>query len=133
MNYINLLKHHNLKVTPQRLLVVESLAKRGHLNIDELYIILKDNFANISLATIYKNIHLMDQKHLIQEVKIPNKKNVYELKKQEHAHIVCTKCTTIEDVELDTNNITHQALKKSKFNIDNTTIIFNGTCCKCRT
>lgn len=131
MNYINLLKNHDLKVTPQRLLIIESLYEKGHLNIDELYAILKERFPNISLATIYKNIHIMGEKSLLQEVKIPNQKNVYELTKQEHSHIVCTKCNNIIDITLDTNLLVKQAINLSNFHIDNSAIVLNGICPKC--
>jgi len=131
MNYINLLKNHDLKVTPQRLVIVETLYDEGHVNIDDLYTKLKENFTNISLATIYKNIHTMSSKKLIQEVKIPNEKNVYELTKQEHSHIVCTKCHSITDVVLDTEMLLKQASMISDFQINNSAIVFNGICKKC--
>ena len=131
MNYINLLKKHNLKVTPQRLMIVENLYKKGHINIDELYRLLKIDFITISLATIYKNIHIMSEKKLIQEVKIPNEKNVYELKKQEHSHIVCIKCHDVIDVTLDTDILLRQASILSDFQINNSMIVLNGTCKKC--
>ena len=131
MNYINLLKKHNLKVTPQRLVIVESLYEKGHINIDDLYTILKVNFETISLATIYKNIHIMSDKHLIQEVKIPNEKNVYELVKDEHSHLVCIKCHSITDVTLDTDRLVKEASKLGEFQINNSAIVLNGICKKC--
>jgi len=131
MNYINLLKEHNLKVTPQRLLIVESLYKKGHLNIDELYLSLKESFSNISPATIYKNIHIMSENSLIQEVKIPNEKNVYELVKEEHSHIVCIKCHNIIDITLDTDNLIQQASNMTHFKINTNSIVFNGVCPDC--
>jgi len=36
-NYTNLLKEYDLKVTPQRVAIVEELYKNGHMNIDDLY------------------------------------------------------------------------------------------------
>jgi len=131
MNYINLLKNHDLKVTPQRLLIVESLYKKGHINVDELYTLLKKTFETISLATVYKNIHTMSEKNLIQEVKIPNEKNVYELTKQEHSHLVCIKCHSITDITLDTDILIEQASKLGEFQINNSAIVLNGICKKC--
>lgn len=40
----NLLKDYNLKVTPQRVAIVEELYAHGHMNIDELYKNLLKNF-----------------------------------------------------------------------------------------
>ena len=61
MNYIALLKDNNLKVTPQRLTIVEELYVNGHMNIDQVYKSLQEKFPSISLATIYKNIKFYDR------------------------------------------------------------------------
>lgn len=131
MTYANLLKNNNLKITPQRLLIIENLDIEGHLNIDDLYNALKKNFSSISLATIYKNINSMKEKLIIQEVKIPNNKTVYELKKQEHSHIVCTKCNEILDIELNTDDLLKQVNSLSSFNVNSSVVLFNGICSKC--
>ena len=52
MNYTKLLKDYNLKVTPQRIAIVDELHKHGHMNIDSLYQVLLVKFPSISLATI---------------------------------------------------------------------------------
>ena len=36
-NYTNLLKEYDLKVTPQRVAIVEELYNNGHMNINDLY------------------------------------------------------------------------------------------------
>lgn len=62
MNYIATLQKHNLKVTPQRLEIVDILYKNGHMSIDDLYTSLRGKFPSLSLATIYKNINTMCEK-----------------------------------------------------------------------
>jgi len=131
MNYITTLQNYNLKATPQRLEIVDILYKKGHINIDDLYKTLKNKFPSLSLATVYKNINTMCDRLFLSEVKIPNEKSVYELKKEEHAHIVCTKCNSIMDITLQTSDILDQARKLSHYNIEQTTIVINGICPKC--
>lgn len=65
-NYTNLLKEYDLKVTPQRVAIVEELYKNGHMNIDDLYKKLLSKFPSVSLATIYKNINAMIEKFFSQ-------------------------------------------------------------------
>lgn len=132
MNYLALLKENNLKATPQRLTIVEELYTKGHLNIDELYTSLKAKFPSISLATIYKNIHTMIDISFLSEVKIPNQKNVYELSKREHSHVVCSKCNTIMDIEIDTSSLMIQASQISNFRLNESSVVFNGVCENCR-
>ncbi|MBL0721777.1 MAG: transcriptional repressor [Sulfurovum sp.] len=128
---MEILQNYNLKVTPQRLEIVDILHKNGHINIDDLYKELQNKFPSLSLATIYKNINIMCDKLFLLEVKIPHQKNVYELSKKEHSRVVCSKCNAIMDINLDTLNILNQAKKLSNYNLDTSLIVFNGTCPKC--
>ncbi|MEN8717745.1 MAG: Fur family transcriptional regulator [Sulfurovum sp.] len=130
-NYTTLLKEYDLKVTPQRIAIVEELYKNGHMNIDDLYKKLLDKFPSISLATIYKNVNSMIEKLFIAEVKIPNTKSVYELIKAEHAHCVCSSCGKIEDVEIDVENALGQLSNINTFKVDSVDLIFTGTCENC--
>ncbi len=131
-NYANLLKEYDLKVTPQRVAIVEELYNNGHMNIDDLYKKLLSKFPSVSLATIYKNINAMVEKVFLSEVKIPNSKSVYELIKTEHAHLVCSSCGHIEDVILDATSVLEEASKLSSFKIDTTSIVLSGLCPNCK-
>ncbi|OCL81952.1 Fur family transcriptional regulator [Arcobacter porcinus] len=126
-----LLKNYDLKVTPQRIAIIEELYKNGHMNIDDLYRKLLDRFPSVSLATIYKNINSMVEKLFLSEVKIPNSKTVYELSKNEHAHLVCSVCKDIMDIEIDSSDIAKQIGNMSKFKVEQTDIILSGICPKC--
>ena len=124
-SYIDLLKAKQLTVTPQRLEIVNILSSHGHLNIDELYKLLLTSFPSISLATVYKNINKMLEKLFLSEVQVPNKKNVYELIKEEHAHVVW-------DIDLDTSLLVKEAQNKSSFILDAKSIVLSGACKKCQ-
>lgn len=130
-NYTSLLKEYNLKVTPQRLAIVEELYVNGHMNIDDLYRKLLAKFPSISLATIYKNINAMVEKVFLSEVKIPNSKSVYELTKNEHAHIVCSSCGCIEDIIVDSSSVIQQVNTMNSFNVDKADIVLSGVCKNC--
>jgi Fur family peroxide stress response transcriptional regulator len=132
MDYTHLLKEYNLKVTPQRLAIVEELHSHGHLNIDDLYNLLQKKFPSISLATIYKNIHAMIEKIFLSEVKLPNEKTVYELTKAQHAHIVCSNCKKIMDVEVDTSSLQKEAAGFSSFEVEEIAVVFTGICTDCK-
>ena len=132
MNYTSLLKEYDLKVTPQRVAIVEELYNHGHMNIDDLYKKLLEKFPSISLATIYKNVNAMIEKVFLSEVKIPNSKSVYELVKEEHAHLACSKCGHIEDITLNTEDLVAMTKSMSGFEISKTNIVFDGVCSKCK-
>jgi len=129
---IDLLKSYNLTVTPQRLEIVNVLSSYGHLNVDKLYVLLKSNFPSISLATVYKNINTMIEKNFLSEVKLENQKNVYELIKETHAHIACTECEEILDINIDTSYLFKEVISKSNYNLMSSNIVFNGVCERCQ-
>lgn len=131
MDYSKLLKEYNLKVTPQRLAIVEELYYKGHMNVDDLYSNLLKKFPSISLATIYKNINSMIEKIFLHEVKIPNQKSVYELSKDEHSHVICKACNCIVDINLDTRLLVKEASNATKFDLDESSVIFSGLCKSC--
>ena len=130
-NYTGLLKEYDLKVTPQRVAIVEELYLNGHMNIDDLYKKLLTKFPSISLATIYKNINAMIEKVFLSEVKIPNTKSVFELVKTEHAHLVCSSCGRIEDITLNVNSVLEEVNSLNKFKIDSTNLVLTGLCSNC--
>jgi len=127
-----LLKEYNLKVTPQRVAIVEELYKNGHMNVDDLYQNLLKKFPSISLATIYKNINAMVGKIFLNEVKIPESKSVYELIKEDHSHLICSSCGKIEDIILDTSVIETALSSQSNFKVETTEVIFSGVCSHCQ-
>jgi Fur family peroxide stress response transcriptional regulator len=131
-NFTDQLRAHNLKATPQRLEIANTLYQYGHITIEELYRVMLAKFNSISLATIYKNVNLMIENRFIQEVKIPNTKSVYELTKESHSHIVCQKCGNVEDITLDLSNICELANKYTSFQIDKAELVLSGTCKKCQ-
>jgi len=130
-NYTVLLKNYDLKVTPQRVAIVEELYLNCHMNIDDLYQKLLAKFPSISLATIYKNINAMVEKVFLSEVKIPNAKSVFELVKEEHAHLVCSNCGNIEDMMLDISSVLKEVTSKSQFKIESTNLVLSGLCSNC--
>jgi len=127
-----LLKGHQLKVTPQRLKIIKMLEEYGHLNVDELYNKMLKEFPSISLATIYKNINQMINNAIIQEVKLPQTKSVYELIKEPHLHIICNVCLKVEDIIIGTDKIIEEAEKVSGYKIDDSFITLKGVCPSCQ-
>jgi Fur family peroxide stress response transcriptional regulator len=130
-DYTTILREHNLKATPQRLEILENIAKYGHINIDKLFEKVRETFNSISLATIYKNINAMIENTILVEVKLPNTKTVYEIVKQKHYHLLCNNCQSIIDVEIDTSSIIDSVSTQYNFKVDKSDVVLSGTCKNC--
>jgi len=130
--YTDILRQHNLKATPQRLAITNILYTHGHVSTESLYEMMVKKFNSISLATIYKNINLMLENSFIQEVKIPHAKSVYELSKEIHSHLVCDKCTEVEDIFINLDSVIAEASQRTSFEIQATSLVLNGICKNCQ-
>jgi len=128
---LELLKKYKLKITPQRIAIVEELVQDGHLSIDDLYRRLLKRFPTISLATIYKNINAMEDNAFVQEVKLPEQKAKYELSKARHAHVVCNECKKVEDIVINTESIVNEVKDTSHYMIEREDLVFTGICPDC--
>ena len=131
MNNTALLQRYNLKATPQRLEIIKTLAYVGHINVDDLYAELKKKIPSISLSTIYKNVNTMMEKGFLTEVKLNGQKNVYELIKERHSHVVCTRCNQVIDINVNILEVLNKAKDISKFDLNESSLTFHGLCPTC--
>ena len=129
-NYITLLQENDLKATIQRTSILKSIDHAGHINIDEIYEDVKERYPTLSLATIYKNIILMQTNNVIVEVPMNGEKSKYELKKDEHIHLICQECGTIQDTEITKK--TQEALFIENFKLNHSQINLYGVCTSCQ-
>ena len=133
-NYHELLKSSGLKATIQRLGILEELQKSGHCSIDDIYTTLKEKYPSISLATVYKNIQTLVEKRVIIEVPISGAKSKYELKKQDHIHLICQVCNSVEDERVE--GVTQENLmllaQKDSFILSRSQINLYGVCRNCQ-
>ena len=130
--YIDLLKSNKIKVTPQRLAIVELMDIHGHISVRDIFAKIQANFPSLSLATVYKNINAMVENSFIKELKIVGQDAKYELIKEEHSHMICTQCGKVDDIQLETSDLVSDATKISRYNIDESNIQFFGICPDCK-
>jgi Fe2+ or Zn2+ uptake regulation protein len=95
-----LLTNTSLKTTPQRLAILNTIDKYGHIGIDEIFNEIKIQFPTISLATIYKNINTLKEEGILSEIHPQNSKPKFEIKKIPHGHFICKSCGEVYDFEI---------------------------------
>ncbi|WP_417325677.1 Fur family transcriptional regulator [Halarcobacter sp.] len=132
MDYQDLLKQYKLRVTPQRLSLLELIEKYQHIDIDTLFENIKILFPTISLSTLYKNINAMVENGLLTELKITGMKSKFEITKANHFHAICKKCGKIEELSFDVANVKNNLEKRTNYHITHTTMNFLGICLECR-
>lgn len=96
-----LLKDRGLKVTRQRLMVLEAIVScpQEHLTAEEIYELVKAKCPDIGLATVYRTIQLLSEMQLVDRINFDDGFVRYELgsapdreQKHHHHHLICKKC-----------------------------------------
>jgi Fur family ferric uptake transcriptional regulator/Fur family peroxide stress response transcriptional regulator len=133
-DHVALLKDSGLKATFQRINILETIEKYGHITIDAIYDEVSRIHASLSLATVYKNILLMVEKKVLVEVPVAGQKSKYELKKEDHIHLVCTECGMVEDKPLinSVDTLIENMTKEEKFALSSEQINLYGVCRACQ-
>lgn len=91
---------HGLAATHQRQVLYEVMhTMPGHPSPEEVYARVKKRIPAISLATVYKNIHLFVERGVLKEVSLHHGSRRVELNRLLHHHMVCSHCKTITDIE----------------------------------
>lgn len=113
------LKKSKLKVTPQRLAVLECIYKLGgHPTTENIIHYIRKNHPGIASGTVYKVLDTLVEKNLIQRVKTGKDIMRYDGILERHHHLFCNETETIKDYfdeELD--NLLDSYFKKK--NIQN--------------
>lgn len=86
-------------VTHQRQVIYETLrTMHGHPSPEEVYTRVKTRIPSVSLATVYKNIHLLIESGVFHEVSLHHGSLRVETNEKPHHHLVCTACKSITDI-----------------------------------
>lgn len=105
-----LLKQKGLKMTRQRLIVLEVLTENPgqHLTAEEIYERIKAANPDIGLATVYRTVQLLSELELIDRINLDDGFARYEIRDAEekrhhhrHHHLICLKCGKISAFQED--------------------------------
>lgn len=102
----NILKENNLKVTPQRLVILDAVSHLNHPTADEIADYIRKNHPNIATGTIYKTLETFVVSGLIKRVKTDSDVMKYDGVMTPHHHLYCAESERIEDYDdAELNNL----------------------------
>ncbi len=125
---------HGLAATHQRQMLYDVMRTMpGHPSPEEIYARLKRRIPAISLATVYKNIHLFVERGVLKEVSMHHGSLRVEMNGHPHHHLVCSQCKAITDIEEEDFGMlpTLQRLPGG-FEVDRYAIDVIGICAACQ-
>ena len=125
--------------TKQRDAILRALSEqRGHhFNTDELLTYLREQGAEVGIATIYRNLHLLEEEGLLVRLSAGTESAIrYQFMGEGiplHAHLICRTCGKIFDQPLPSlAKVERELTEACDFTIADRQLTFYGTCKDCK-
>ncbi|MBS3162769.1 transcriptional repressor [Candidatus Woesearchaeota archaeon] len=113
------------RTTLQKVKILEYLQSvYTHPTAEVVYEYVKKEIPMISLGTVYRNLNALADDNEIIRLEV-NGEFRYDANNCGHVHLICTKCSSIEDKAL------REKFTFGKFNVHCYSLIVKGTCEKC--
>jgi Fur family transcriptional regulator, ferric uptake regulator len=96
-DYIQILRSHGYRVTPQRLIILDAVCElNGHANIADIQAKVLEMDSSIDRSTIYRALEVWCVVGLVVESEIGDQGKVYKIAgESDHHHLVCQSCGTV--------------------------------------
>lgn len=123
----------NLKYSRQREVIKELLCNScEHPTADIIYMNARQEFPNISLGTVYRNLNLLADLGDAIKITTPNGAVHFDGRTEPHYHFHCNKCGKVIDLDLEELTCINDAAGKNFDGvIENHSMMFYGTCKDC--
>lgn len=93
-NILAELKAAGVRLTPQRLLVLQTIAESpGHVSVEEIHRKARRAYPYLDVATVYRTVQMLKRHNVVTEIGIGHRLH-YELAVSgaRHHHMVCEEC-----------------------------------------
>jgi Fur family transcriptional regulator, peroxide stress response regulator len=132
----NKFSEKGLKITPQRVVILEAIYKLdNHPTAENIIEYIRESHPNIATGTVYKVLETLVENGLIKKVTTDKDVMRYDGIIENHHHLYCSECNLIEDYrdeELDKLLHKHFKSKNIKgFKIEEIVLQIRGTFNKC--
>ena len=126
------LHERGLRVTPQRQMIYSLLAEsRSHPTVDAVHDAVARVLPTVSLRTVYQALHDLEKLGEIRLVPVGGGSLRVDVRIDHHAHLVCTRCAPVQDVDVDASALVPPRSQRHGFSVDRTDVVFSGMCAPC--
>jgi Fur family peroxide stress response transcriptional regulator len=135
-NIRNKFSEKGLKITPQRVVILEAIYKlNNHPTADNIIEYIRKTHPNIATGTVYKVLETLVENDIIKKVKTDMEIMRYDGLIENHHHLYCSECDLIEDyVDEELDELLNSYFKNKKINgfkMEDIVLQIRGTFDKC--
>jgi len=113
----NKLSEKGLKITPQRVSILEAVYNTNHPTADDIIKYIRQKHSNIAIGTVYKVLDTFVQKGLIKKITTDKDVVRYDGLLIHHHHLYSSEDILIEDyIDEDLDKILKEYFKKKRIN-----------------
>ena len=102
-------------------------SKRCHLTAEEIL----ESLENIGTATVYRALDHLTEMGLIRRLSVGKRSAVYEYIRDQHMHLVCSRCGKVIDVQADMTGMIREAAKCCGHQVEFAEVNAHGICKAC--
>ncbi len=126
-------REKGLKITPQRLAIIEFLdGNKDHPTAEEIYREIRKKHPTVSFATVYNTIQALKERGELMEVTIDPGRKRFDPNPVPHHHIICTECSKVSDVFVDYSRTLRLPREVEEgFTVTGNHVDFFGVCKDC--
>ena len=131
---IKKMREKGLKLTPQRLAIVDVLVKKNplHPSARVIYHSAKQRTKGLSLSTVYYTLNELSRHGIIKTLEFDKMEDRYEGTLTDHINLICKKCHKIMDYRVPVVIDSREVTRKTRFWVSDTRLEYYGYCQKCR-
>ncbi|WP_409462764.1 Fur family transcriptional regulator [Amycolatopsis sp. GA6-003] len=89
----------SLRVTKQRIAVLEVLRNRPHAALEHIRDEVREKLGSVSAQAVYDVLAALVGAGLVRRLELPGSRARFELRTDDHDHVACRECGAVADVE----------------------------------
>lgn len=122
-----------LKYSRQREAIKDYLSSTyDHPTADTVYMMVKQEFPNISLGTVYRNLNLLADLGEVQKISTAIGGDRFDGHTEPHYHFCCTHCGRVLDMDMEQLQFVNEtASEHFQGTIESHSMMFYGKCPDC--
>ncbi|MDT3438665.1 MULTISPECIES: Fur family transcriptional regulator [unclassified Pseudofrankia] len=127
------LRGRGYRLTPQRQLVLEAVARLGHATPEAIVTEVRRTATAVNISTVYRTLDLLEELGLVSHAHLTHGAPTYHVAgRDRHIHLVCGGCGTISELSPDRLTGLVDALREELgFTVNVDHVALAGRCADC--
>lgn len=127
------LRQRGLRLTPQRQLVLDTVAELKHSTPEQIAETIKTTAPGVNITTVYRALELLEKLGLVRHTHLGHGAPTYHAAANaDHVHTVCHQCGAVHSLPASVmSEVADRLRAESGFELDASHVALSGLCADC--